>query len=476
MRPRVTVAATALVAAASLVVPQTASAEVYAPGSSGLGDPYFPLSGNGGYDARHYDLTLNYDPKSRRVVASTTMRARATQNLSRFNLDFSGPTVRSVTVDGRAARFRRDNPELIITPARPIKRQQEFTVTVEYAGELKAIKDPTLGTYGWVPTSDGAVVVSEPDGARSFFPGNDHPTDKATYRVKITVPEGLTALASGEPEGEATTKRGLTTSVWSSKEPMASYLLTVAIGKFSVKQSRGSGVLNITAVDPRISKRDGGLHQLTYDVTSWGTNLFGEYPFSSIGGIVDDSDVGYALETQTRPVYDGMPSTDLVVHELAHQWFGNAVSPATWKDIWLNEGFSTYAEWLWSEHTGGDTAQQIFDRNHALPRNHALWKKPLPGDPGRDRMFSESVYTRGAMTLHALRIRIGEEAFSRLLYEWPMRFRHRTASTADLVKLAEELSGLNDLEKLFTAWLSTEGKPAKPQAAPLDFMPPANRR
>jgi aminopeptidase N len=453
----------ALAAAMTLLAPTAADARSgFEPGASGVGDPYFPLAGNGGYDARHYDLDLDYTPASRQVVASTTMLARATQNLSAFNLDFEGPTVTRVTVEGRTARFRRDGQELVITPARPIRRAQTFKVTVSYAGPLKPLDDPALGVYGWVPTSDGAVVVSEPDGARSFFPVNDHPTDKASYSVRVTVPAGLEALAGGEPSGKVRTRDGRTTSVWVSKEPMASYLLTVAIGEFAVKRSTSRGLLNISAVDPKVSQDEGGLHARTAEVTAWAAERFGGYPFSSIGGIVDDAGVHYALETQTRPVYDGsIPSTGLIVHEMAHQWYGNSVSPASWREIWLNEGFATYAGWLWEETHGGATAQAAFDESYELPDTDSLWSRPLPGDPGRDDMFAGSVYERGAMTLHALRVTIGDKAFFTVLREWAARFRHRTAATGDLVALAERVSG-RELDTLFTAWLYTEGKPARP--------------
>ncbi|GII93212.1 M1 family metallopeptidase [Sinosporangium siamense] len=462
MRRTAPIVAAAVSTAAFLLVPTAAPAHVFqaaTPGAAGLGDSYLPQAGNGGYDALHYDLDLDFSPATRTVDASSTMRAKATQSLSRFNLDFEGPEISRVKVDGRPAEFRREGQELVITPSRPIQSGRTFEVEVAYAGPLKEINDAGLGRYGWLPTVDGAVVMSEPDGARSFVPVNDHPKDKASYRVRVTVPKGLTALASGEPQGPERTRDGRTTSVWRSSEPMASYLLTVAIGKFTVKRSTSGGLLNITAVDPAASADDGGLHAKTAEVTAWGAKLFGRYPYSSIGGIVDKVGVGYALETQTRPVYDtGVPATDLIVHEMAHQWFGNNVSPGDWRDIWLNEGFATYAEWLWDEQHGGPTAQATFDRYYAAPDSNRMWKKPLPGDPGRNDLFAGSVYTRGAMTVHALRTALGDDDFFKLLKQWNYKYAHSHARTADLLALAEQISG-RKLDGLFNSWLYTEGKP-----------------
>ncbi|WP_283135470.1 M1 family metallopeptidase [Rhizohabitans arisaemae] len=431
------------------------------PGASGVGDPYLPLAGNGGYDVVHYDLDLDYTPATRQLKATARILAKATENLSRFNLDYQGPPITSVSVNGRRAPYVHEGGELVISPRSALRKRVPFLVEVSYAGSPQAIDDPALGVYGWVPTDDGAAVLSEPDGARSWYPVNDHPTDKASYSIRLTVPDGVTALASGEPLGRAVSRGGRTTSTWVSREPTASYLVTVAIGEFTVERSRTKSLLNITAIDPKVSATDGGLHQTTATVTDWAAGLFGRYPFSSIGGIVDKVGVGYALETQTRPIYDGrLPSTSLIVHEMAHQWYGNSVSPATWREIWLNEGFATYAEWLWSEQHGGDSAQARFDRIHARPDTDPLWRRP-PGDPGRDDLFTGAVYSRGAMTLHALRQTIGDERFFTLLKRWAAEFRHRTASTADLLALAEKVSG-KELDALFTAWLYTSGKPARP--------------
>jgi len=438
--------------------PDTASAPGYAPGASGLGDPYFPQAGNGGYDVRHYDLTLDFDPASDRLVAVARITAEATENLSRFNLDFSGPRIRGVWVNGEPARHRRDGQELIITPPRGLPEGGTFTVKVAYAGRPTALKSKALGTTGWIHTRDGAVTLGQPTGARTWFPANDHPSDKATYTFHITTPTGVTALANGERDRLIKVRNGRTTVTWRMRRPMASYLAMVAIGRFRVDESPIGKVPNITAYDPAYRLGAQGLHKTTAKAFTWATRLFGPYPFDSTGGIVDGLNVEYALETQSRPVYDLYADEETIVHELAHQWFGNSVTPSTWKDIWLSEGFATYAEWLWAERHGGPSAAKTFAGHYATKASSRFWKIKT-GDPGRDDIFAyEAVYLRGAMTLHALRERIGDTTFFELLRAWAAKHRYGNAGTADFIALAEEMSG-ERLGDLFDAWLYTAAKP-----------------
>lgn len=433
-----------------------------APGATGGGDPYFPAAGNGGYQVEHYDLDLAYDPPTRALSGTATLSAQALDDLTSFSLDLRGLTASAVTVDGAPATLAQDDGELVVTPAAALAAGAAFTVTVAYGGTTGQPTDVGGEYYGWVSTDDGAFVANEPDGAPTWYPVNDVPTDKATYAITITVPEGVTAVANGELLA-AETSGGLATWSWSAHDPIASYLTTAAIGDYDLVTTTTPGGLPVVdAVDRDLTSTERAVTtarlSLQPAVIDFFTPLFGPYPFTSAGAIVDDDTVaGYALETQTRPLYAGVPDEATIAHELSHQWFGDSVTPSTWRDIWLNEGFATWAEWTWEAASGGPSVQERFDENYARPDDDPLWEV-APGDPGADDLFAEAVYTRGGMALHALQEEIGEEAFAVLLHRWASENAGGNVATADLVALAEEVSG-QDLDDFFTAWIDIPGKP-----------------
>ncbi|MFI6817375.1 M1 family metallopeptidase [Nonomuraea sp. NPDC050328] len=430
-------------------------------GAPGIGDRDFPLDGNGGYDVAHYGLKLGYDPGRRFLTGTATVQASAKQALSRFNLDLAGLTVDQVSVDGAKATFDRKGDELTIVPAAPIADGARFTTVITYSGRPQPVKDSSnLGTYGFIPTQDGAFVTCEPNGAKTWFPANDHPADKARFDFEITVPKGLVALANGEMSRPAATSGGKTTYHWRERHPMATYLATMTLGKFELRQGRTpAGIPNLAAADPRFRSALDRLHTNTGKITDYWATVFGPYPFSSTGGVVDDFPAGYALENQTKPMYGGFdPDESIVAHELAHQWFGNSLTIKRWRDLWLNEGFATYAEWLWSEHSGRSTAETIFAGFRARPASDPMWAYP-PGKARPGDLFNESVYTRGGMTLHALRKAVGDQVFFKLVKEWATTNRHRHVSTEQFVALAEKRSG-KQLDSLFDAWLFQPRRPA----------------
>ncbi|MEU4699658.1 M1 family metallopeptidase [Nonomuraea dietziae] len=446
----------------------TATAQTPAPtrsgqewGARGIGDPDFPLDGNGGYDVSRYRLKMGYDPATKHLTGNVSIEAKATQSLRRFNLDLKGFDVGKVSVAGKPATFTRSGDELSVTPAAPLAKGGPFTVTVTYEGVPQPVKDSSnLGTYGFIPTADGAYVVCQPNGAKTWFPSNDHPADKARFDFELTVPEGLTALANGELTKKPVTSGGKTTFTWSERHPMVTYLATMTLGKFELREGRtAKGVPNLAAVDPKYRSTLDNLHTVTGEITDYWSTVFGPYPFSSTGGVVDDFAAGYALENQTKPMYGGFkPDESIIAHELAHQWYGDSLSIRRWEDLWLNEGFATYAEWLWSEHRGGTSAQSLFDSYYAKPAGNPMWAYP-PGDAKPNDLFNDSVYTRGAMTLHALRTAVGDTAFFALLKKWAQDHKYGHVTTPQFVALAEKTSG-KQLDQLFDAWLFKKGKPA----------------
>jgi aminopeptidase N len=436
------------------------------PGAAGIGDRYFPLAGNGGYDVGHYDLDVRYEPASHRLTGVATIRARATQSLSRFDLDLTGLTVRAVSVDHDPATWVRLGTELVITPRHPLRRQRRFTVAVRYDGV------PTnLGTVagGFFPTDDGAIVAGQPDVAARWYPVNDHPLDKASYTFRVTVPRGLGVVANGLPAGQFT-RKGWTTHIWQERAPMASYLATIDIGRWDVRTRRTrTGVRIIDAVDPDVHTAADSSLARESEMLDVLQRAFGRYPFDTVGAIVDDLPLGFALETQTRPIIPSYFFTlgmgDIVlVHELAHQWFGDDVALGRWQDIWLNEGFATYAEWLWTEHVGGKTVRQSFEATYAAnPATDAFWRLDV-ADPGIGHLFDPPIYNRGAMALQALRTRVGDRAFFRILRTWAATRSGDNGTTPEFIALAEHISRQR-LDDLFHTWLSAQVRPPLPTPA-----------
>ncbi|MDR6416971.1 M1 family metallopeptidase [Pseudarthrobacter sulfonivorans] len=681
-----------LPAAATETSPESAQGESfpggadYRPGAPGLGDPYFSLDGNGGYDVDHYVLDLSYDPLTDVLGGTATITAKATQDLSAFNLDLDGMTVRGVTVKGRSAEFTHDAGELTITPQRGIRDGSRFITQIRYDGVPETITE-LFGQSGFFHTDDGSLVIGQPHVAATWFPVNDHPLDKASYTFRMTVPEGLEVVANGRLLDNRT-RDGLTTWTWEAREPMASYLATASVGQWDLNQYRAGRINYLDALDPdlfdpvaeprtgtsfawsqavvssykrltrTITVPDGGAqlsfwltrdtepnwdfafveartagaedwttlpdanghtsgqtgsscpgwhdlhpfltHYQTHDGAGgckatgssgvwwaasgasdgwerWSADLadfagrnvevsisyvsddfaqypgvfvddvvvstgegstsfeddgdtldgwavsgppagspvnendwtvtaesppgvgeiarasfarqpeiigflegyFGRYPFRDAGGTVDDlRGLGFALENQTRPIYskdffhDRLQGDAVVVHELAHQWVGDSISVEAWQHIWLNEGFATYTEWLWSEREGLGTIQEIFDSIASTPADDPFWSVRI-GDPGLEAIFDSAVYARGAMTLHALRHAVGDEEFFRILREWAQLNAGGNVSTDDFITLAQKVSG-EELNPLIDEWLFTAEKPASLGAATRSTAPGIN--
>ncbi len=446
-------------AIAAIGAPGAASATPFTAGAPGLGDPYYPLAGNGGYDVRHYSLHLDYQRTGNQLDGTAVILARATQGLNSFNLDLRGFEISKLTVNGLRADIARDGQELTVRPRLPLVAGLPFVVRVDYAGEPEEVIDPDGSSEGWVPTADGAFVVNEPQGSPGWYPANDNPRDKATYDIEITVPEGITAIGNGRLISKRT-RDGKTTWHWLEDSPMAPYLATATNGVFELRVTHAGRIPLYHAVDP-VEVPNGGFERLAAEeeVIGFFSSLYGQYPFSTGGGVVDHApEVGYALESQTKSQYDRTPSAGTVVHEISHQWFGDAVSLTVWPDIWLNEGFATFSEWIYDERHGGPTAQQAFDDQYARPASSQFWARPPANVGSAEFLFTSPPYDRGAMTLQALRAKVGDATFFAIMREWYRDNRDGNVTTADFVAVSERRSG-QDLDAFFDVWLYQPVKP-----------------
>jgi aminopeptidase N len=449
----------------------------------GLGDPYFPRLGNRGYDAQHYDLALRvaFQDADQVVLTSTvTVRAKAEQALGAFALDFQGFTIADVRVNGDIASYGRTDQKLLITPTTTLSPGSVFTATIRYGGLHISqslpytIDQPTSrlpDTFlGWNRFPGGSFTFNVPGGASTWFPVNDHMRDKATYSFHITVDKPLVAAANGLLQG--VDDQGSTrTYHWASATPMASYLATVNIGDYVEERSTGPFGVQLRNYFPRsFTPEQKNVFARTPEILRFLSERFGPYPGEAYGVVVANAEIEAfaAMEHHTLTLFSNDPLSlreHLVVHELAHHWFGNSVSIDTWQDVWLKEGFATYAELLWIEHTvGRATMDARIRRYYELPEQPWETYPPL-ADPGLRQMFNQSVYVRGALTLHALRLQLGDERFFALVRAYVERYKDRTASTADFINLAEQVSG-QQLDAFFDAWLR------QPKIPPLPSSPP----
>jgi aminopeptidase N len=385
-----------------------------------------------------------------------------------------GLTVERVEVDRKRAEWSREGQELTVEPRRALRNRTRFKTTVRYQGVPTEFSIPGFDIRtGFMATPEGATVAGQPEVAAGWFPVNDHPIDKAAYDFEVTVPRGYEVVANGFLR-DRDRRKGRTTWEWRAREPMASYLATIDIADWDVTKGRtDDGLPQYDAVDTNIA---GGLReQIDSSLARQGEILdllsehFGPYPFDTLGAIVpNQDDLFFALETQTRSVYSKLFWLDnqgnprnadwVVVHELAHQWFGDDVALARWQDIWLNEGFATYAEWMWEEYEGRATPQEIFEATYEqIPAEDGFWAVPI-GDPGVEDLFSDPVYVRGAMTVQALRNEVGDDSFWEIVREWASRNSGGHGTTPEFIALAEEISG-EQLDDLFDTWLFTASKP-----------------
>ncbi len=438
---------------ATLALSLTFANDEARPGADSIGDPYYPKLGAGGYDTERYDLALTVDMETGSIDAVATITARALHGLSSFNLDLYGLEVAGIEVNGKAAKFTRDGRELDVVPKKPIREGKEFDVRVAYSGVPTPAPDPSVGGtgVGWMRKDSGIFVSSECIGAASWFPCNDHPRDPALFRFTVTVAKPYVVAANGllvDEQDHGDTR----TFVWEPKAPMAPYLATLGIADFDVVVEEGPGGIPLrTYFAKTLDARERAGFALQTEIVEFLELCFGPYPFASVGAIVADEDLGGALETQTIPVYGrGTYDDGTIAHELAHMWFGDAISANNWKDMWLNEGFASYGSFLWVEYAHGEEAADRDMRQRYRMLRRA--KVGPPPDPGVAQVFSARVYERGCWVLHMLRDRVGDEAFFEILQTWVEAKSGKTAQTDEFLAHCEDVSG-EDLDDFFAGVL-----------------------
>jgi aminopeptidase N len=482
--------AAGVAAASALAVAQPARAD--APptvGAATLNDPVFPNLGNGGYDVKAYDLDVTWDPIARRVRGVMTARAVASRALSGFSLDSAALDIATVQVDGVAARFTTSGEKLLITPATALRKGKSFRIVVVYQADPTRIPQPV---GGFVPTVDGFATAGQPAAAHAVFPCNDHPSDKAVFTFHITTPPGLIGVANGLQTASVSNPDGSTTATFSQAAPMATELAQIAVGQFTVLDHGDHKGVHLRDVAPTLeTPLLTPAFNLTPTQLDWITGQLGEFPFQAYGllpvnGATAEPFAFKGLETQTLTLYRAdyllNPEDKIaghMMHELTHSWFGDSVTPHTWADLWLNEGHAEYyglnyryfRGWTdtWGSNTFDDRMRQVYAKANQWRTDSG----PV-AQPTATTLFDNERYTGGTLVLYALALRVGPRVFADIEHTFLARYRHATASTADYIRTAVEVSHDPGVGPFLQAWLYGMTVPPMPQRPQwtVDPVPP----
>ncbi|WP_210593057.1 M1 family metallopeptidase [Streptomyces sp. GESEQ-35] len=492
-RTRVTAPAALIGTAAALSVGSPAHAakatatQNGTPGPETLGDPVYPSLGSDGYRVSAYHLDLAYDATTKLVDATATLKITTTQELTRFSLDALGLDIHTVTVAGRAAVFEQADEKLRITPARCLPAGKKVTVVVTYTADPRR----TLAHTAWVPTPDGFAVCPQPNSAHTVFPCNDHPMGKADFTFRITVPAGLRGVASGRLVSTENLADGRTAYTYRSREPIATEIVQITVGDYVVKDRPGPHGLPLRDVVPtaRATALEPAL-ALTPNLVSWIEQRLGAYPFETYGLLPCNSDDPNAfdftgLETQTLTLYkpnyllqEESKIGSHMMHELVHSYFGNLVSPATWADLWINEGHADFYGLLyryergWPDSIGLTTMEARMKNTYARGDQWRRDSGPVAA-PNAVNLFDSQRYLGGVLVLYALRNEIGETVFNAVERAFLDRFRNSSASTDDYIAVASEVSG-RDLSGFLRDWLYGTKTPRMPGHPDWTVTPPSS--
>ncbi|SDZ25427.1 Peptidase family M1 [Amycolatopsis xylanica] len=448
------------------------------PGAPGVGDALWPNAGNGGYRVERQRLSFDFPADLETYTATSVLSLRATQSLSRFDLDLLGPRVREVKVDGKPATWQSTSDgELVITPLRPIRDGARFTVSVTVFNtapdlEKNPPSKPEDLVNGMWRAGNYIQLHNQPVGARRVLAVDDHPSAKAPTTVSITTTGSANSVANGKLV--STTVSGeRTTRVFDEPRPLATQLLQVGVGPFTVVHRSGPDGIDLRYAVPS-DLADAVLPQLdkTFpEAIEFLERRLGRFP-GSIAGVYA-TPTGGALETQgltwlsagqlTPENYEANGVDGTVAHEIVHEWFGDSVAPARWSDLWLSEGHARFYEWAWNEAHGRSTVEQNARHAYEVHRKHWLEKygpvaAPDPASFGGsdDRPFSEGVYAGGALTLYALRQQVGDAVFERIERAWVTENHDSTGSTEQFIATASRVAG-QDLGPFLRSWLYGKG-------------------
>lgn len=431
-------------------------------------DTYTGVDFNLGFHIRHYDLDLSYRVEPNRLEGTATLRLTTWQELESMTLDLARNMVsRRITARGTAgaevsvARFKQSNNKLRINFGEPVPVDTEIILTIHYGGNPRPI-NTVWGEIGWEELENGSLVASQPNGAPSWFPCDDTPDEKATYDIAISADDPYTVISNGElvdkqPGGSRTTWHYRVTT------PMATYLTTVQVGEYTRVEL---GPRTYAWTPPELLAATKVELAQQQEMLDFFESRFGAYPFRDYQVVVTEDELEIPLEAQGLSIFGANHIQGdhewerLIAHELSHQWFGNSLGISQWDDIWLNEGFACYCEWLWFEHTGTpieDSARAHYEELAQLPEDLIV------GDPGARDMFDDRVYKRGALTVHALRVLLGDDPFFQAIRAYVAAGHHSVVEPADLRRELHAVGDPEGVDKLLDAWLNHPELPAFPQ-------------
>ncbi|MEU7748468.1 M1 family metallopeptidase [Nonomuraea sp. NPDC049158] len=425
--------------------------------SEPVADPVYPAYGNPAIDVLHYGLKLDWKPSKRLLTGTARLTVRAVKKIDKISLDFGRALrVDGVTVAGKTVKARHPGDHLVIPLRSSVAAGKRVEVAVRYHGVPQPVNTgqyrPDTSKLGLRSAADGSAwALQEPYGAFTWFPVNDHPSDEARYDVAVTVPRGWAAVAHGRFEG----RKG-NTYLWRSTESVASYVTLLTVDRYQRFDAKGPRGIPITYWLRRgDQKKYLPVVRQTPAILRWLEKRLGPYPFNS-AGVVATSDSG--METQQMvTLAPEFLTANVVAHEMAHQWFGDAVTPRTWRDVWLNEGFAMYFEWAWQADHGGSKLESYLRDARALDGRLRNQFGP-PGHYQASAFGASNVYYGPAVMLHEIRKRLGDERFFATLRAWVQEHKGTTQDRASFVKWLNERTG-DDFTALVDDWLDSPTTP-----------------